>query len=300
VSTAAAARDPRDRYVLPPEGMPLTFRVGRVGDRVAAALLDLAILVLSFLLLAWLLVSLGLDAGDGWLSGALMLVLFVLRNGYFVFFEHVWHGQTPGKRAFGLMVMDAAGAPLSSEAIWARNLTREVESFLPLVVLVQPGLLVSGGPGFVRIAAVLWVLLLLLLPLFNRDRRRAGDFVAGTLVVEAPRVALLPDLAGTRDTAAPTAPFTREELSQYGVYELQVLEELLRLESPHSEQLDVVARTIRRKLGREAPEDWPPELRPPHVFLTAFYRAQRARLEQDLLLGKARANKREGRAPRRG
>jgi uncharacterized RDD family membrane protein YckC len=297
-ATVAAVRDPRERDVLPPEGVPLTFRVGRVGDRVAAVLLDAAIMVLVLLLCAWLLFSLG--GSDGWASGALLLALFVLRNGYFVFFEHVWHGQTPGKRAFGLMVMDAAGAPLRSEAIWARNLTREVESFLPLVVLVDPGLLVSGGPGLVRVSAVVWVLLLLLLPLFNRDRRRAGDFVAGTLVVEAPRVALLPDLARTRQAAAPAAPFTREELDQYGVYELHVLEELLRLEAPHSEQVQVVALTIRRKLGREAPEDWPPELRAPHAFLTAFYRAQRARLEQDLLLGKARAKKRDRDARPRG
>jgi uncharacterized RDD family membrane protein YckC len=299
MDAVARPQDPRERAILPPEGVPLTFRVALVGDRIAAVLLDGAILVAAVFVLVLMLLFLDDFSLTGWSAAFLGLAIFALRNGYFVAFEHAWRGQTPGKRVFGLMVMDAGGGPLTSEAIWARNLTREVECFLPLVVLANPALM-SGGPAAVRLAAVAWLLVLMLLPLFNRDHRRVGDLLAGTLVVEAPHATLLPDLAHAEGIARTTiGHFTRAELDVYGVYELQVLEDLLRRESPGSEALATVAHSIRTRLGRADPGAWAPELRAPHDFLTAFYRAQRAQLERDLLLGQVRRRKQERRPERR-
>ena len=87
-------------------------------------------------LIAWLFDS-------GWLLGALFVISFLLRSFYFTFFELRWKGATPGKRSLGLRVIDAHGGALSSDAVLVRNLTREVEVFLPLAALFQAEQLTS-------------------------------------------------------------------------------------------------------------------------------------------------------------
>ena len=76
---------------------------------------------------------------------------FVVRNLYFIHFELSWRGATPGKRIVGIRVIDRRGGPLLPAAVIARNLTREVEIFIPLRVLISatarpdpPALGVSG------------------------------------------------------------------------------------------------------------------------------------------------------------
>ena len=67
-----------------------------------------------------------------------------------------------------------------------------------------------------------------LFPLFNRDRLRVGDFVAGTWVVRAPRVALDIDLAARGAEQSARFQFSDTEVSAYGIKELAVLEQVLR------------------------------------------------------------------------
>jgi uncharacterized RDD family membrane protein YckC len=281
-----AVRPPRRREVVTPEGVPLSFELALAGDRLGAFLLDLvlivAVLVAVGVPLGWLATQQALP-GDLILSLAL-LSLFLVRTFYFAFFELSWQGQTPGKRALRLRAIDARGGPLSAEAIIARNLTREVELFLPLIALVAPGVLYPEAPAWARLPALGWMLLFGLLPLFNRDRLRVGDLVGGTVVVRLPATLLLPDL-----TEAPAAglAFSDDQLDVYGTYELQVLEGVLRDRAlPGSGQsLSLVAGTIRRKLG------WEGEPVEDAAFLEAFYAALRDRLERRLLFGRRRADK---------
>jgi len=292
--------------IVTPEGVPLAVRIAGPGDRVAAFLFDALILFLA--ILAVVLAAMALGRLEDSLTGAFLLLgVFLLRNGYFVWFE-ARRGATPGKKRVGIRVIDARGGALTFEAVVARNLLREIEVFLPLGVIVAPEALWPGAPGWLRLVCVVWALLLATLPLYNRRRLRAGDMVAGTLVVRQPKALLLRDVgasAGAATSRAPAGPpgapepaspappefsFKDEQLDIYGNYELQVLEEVLRgtrNRESGREALLVVAERIRNKIG------WADPVPPPRTeaFLRAFYAALRARLEHRMLLGRRKEDK---------
>jgi len=276
------------RELVTPEGVPLVFRLAPLGERLGALLIDLLLQLAGLFLLG--LVPLLMGLGSGWLMALVTLVFFFARNFYFVFFELRWQGQTPGKRTIGLRVIDASGGVLTAEAIFARNLTRELEVFWPLVALAAPKQVSGLEGGWLALAAVAWILALGLIPFLNRDRRRLGDLVAGTLVVRMPRELLLEDLGRSRARESGPAPleFSPEQLDVYGIYELQVLEDLLRQRTPDRGTLETVAAKIQAKIGWQARG----RTVPAREFLGAFYQAQRGRLERSLLLGKARRRKR--------
>jgi uncharacterized RDD family membrane protein YckC len=287
----------RVREVVTPEGVPLRWTLADAGERAGAFLLDALILFGTSIgiLFATLLLA-GVSGGIGLAVG--MVAFFALRTFYFTFFESRWKGATPGKRALRLRVVDAHGGPLTAEAVFARNLMREVEFFVPLVALLAPGSLGESLPGWARVASLGWLLVFAFLPLFNRDRLRPGDLVGGTLVVRAPRAILLEDLSGaraaSRAASEPQYRFTREQLDIYGIYELQVLEELLRSSGAVKwESLRAVSEKVQAKLRWQPPV---PE-RDAERFLHDFYVAQRRRLEQKMLLGHRQERKR---ATRRG
>lgn len=284
----------RVREVVTPEGVPLRFELAALGARAAALGIDVAIALAAvvFLLLPFTVV--GLIVAGPLAGAAALLAFFLVRSFYFTLFEARWHGSTPGKRAAGLRVIDAQGGPLTAEAVFARNLMRELELFVPCLVLLAPQGLLPDLPGWARPLALVWLAVPALLPLLNHDRLRAGDLVAGTLVVRVPAALLLADLGDTESATRGLAPapdftFTPEQLDLYGIYELQVLETLLRQASGSGDaRLAAVAARIRRKIG------WTrgPGRDDPEAFLRAFYAAQRARLEQRLVLGERRERKR--------
>jgi uncharacterized RDD family membrane protein YckC len=286
---APLAAEPAGRAheVVTPEGVPLRLEVAAAGDRVGALLLDV---LLVALLSAGLLVPLVALAavsvvGRDLVLAAAVLAVFLVRTFYFTGFELAWQGQTPGKRRLGIRAVDARGGPLAAEAIIARNLTRELELFLPVIALFAPQVLFPGAPGWLAVLPLGWMLLFGFLPLFNRDRLRVGDLVAGTVVIRAPSAVLLEDLSARAPAAA--YAFTEAQLDVYGVYELQVLEGVLRGEGTagHAEAVATVAAKIRQKLEVEGPPG--DDL----AFLQAFYAALRGRLERRLLFGKRRRSK---------
>jgi len=292
-----AAPRGRVREVVTPEGVPLRWTLADAGERAGAFLIDLLILMgTSIALLIATVILAGVTGGIGIAIG--LVAFFILRTFYFTFFESRWKGATPGKRAVRLRVVDAHGGPLTAEAVFARNLMREVEFFVPLVALLAPASLGDSLPGWARLVSLGWLLVFALLPLFNRDRLRPGDLVGGTLVVRAPRALLLEDLSGARTSpraaAAPQYRFTREQLDIYGIYELQVLEELLRSQGPvRWESLRAVSDKVQAKLR------WQPPVsdRDAERFLHDFYTAQRRRLEQKMMLGHRQERKRATRRP---
>jgi uncharacterized RDD family membrane protein YckC len=276
-----------------PEGLLLPFTLASRGSRMVALLIDLACmgvaLLLAFLLVAFMAgglsqVSARLRAGDAGahamqaLFVVLVIVGFLIRNAWFMAFELGPRGATPGKRLMKIRVAARDGARLTPERVIARNLLRDIELFLPLSLL---GSVVArqGDEGWL---ATGWFLLFALLPLFSRDRLRAGDLVAGTWVVEAPRA----KLAQAMTVARPVEDyrFRDADLAVYGEYELQRLEDVLRLAKPDS--MVMVAETIAAKIGWTSPQD--EQVAP---FLEAYYAQLRARLEGGMRMGRRKGNK---------
>ncbi len=269
------------RAFVTPEGVDLRLKVGDASARAWAFMIDVAI-ILGLLLAISLLV-----AGAAWaskLQGVEMvgvvwvLAAFFLRNFYFVGFELSPRAATPGKQAMGLRVIARNGARLTADAVFARSAMRELEVFLPASFLFARG---SGVDGWLVLLGVMWTIGFLIFPLLNRDRLRLGDLVAGTMVIQAPKRRLLPDLS-----AAPAAGFvfSREQLEAYGVKELHVLEDVLRLKDRRTQT--AVSERIRRKIGWSEPLPTSDE-----AFLSAYYAALRGRLESRLLFGHRRRDK---------
>jgi len=280
MSAAPVSVSPLDkstRELITPEGIDLRLVLADGGERAAAFLLDLAIMVglLIGATILILIVSLSSSYSPKELLFALwFLVFFFLRNFYFMAFELTPRAATPGKRALGIRVAMRDGGPLTAEAIFLRNATRELELFLPLSVLTAPGI---GIDAWVALMGLVWCGVFVLFPLFNKDRLRVGDLIGGTWVVRAPKRVLDIDLA-----ANPAGSFSNEALDAYGVKELNVLEDVLRRKDPAV--LAAVAMRIRGKIGVRADL---PDLE----FLQSYYTALRGRLEQRLLFGRRRRDK---------
>ena len=74
----------------------------------------------------------------------LLVVLFSLEWGYYIFFESLWSGQTPGKRVMSLRAVKEAGVPLTAVDVVLRNLLRGAD-WLPAFNVV--GLVVMAFDG---------------------------------------------------------------------------------------------------------------------------------------------------------
>ena len=274
------------RQIVTPEGVPLTVELADYGERVTAIALDLFIwLLLTLAIFIPIIWTIGSTGGSLIAISIALFIGFLIRNLYFVYFELAWRGSTPGKRLVGLRVVDRAGGPLSPSAVVARNLTREVEMFIPLGVLLTWGNTAGGMVDWESLAVAVWLMFFAALPFINRDRMRGGDLIAGTMVISLPKRTLLSDLVeGTAQYS-----FTAQQLGAYGAFELQVLEELLRHpDTPDSMRvLNEVCDKICRKIGWTAPLP-PADVVP---FLREFYTAERGFLERAQLFGKARADK---------
>ena len=277
------------RSVLTPEGVPIEVELADLGARAGAVLIDLLIifaaLIVAVLFLIWV------TPVTGNVGVALFVILsFFLRCPFFMAFELRWRGQTPGKRVFKLRVVDRRGGALSPRAVAARNVTREIEVFMPATLLLVPpsDLGGSGMDNMMALAALIWLGIFTLLPMFNRDRLRIGDMIGGTWVVRAEPVALLKDLS----TQPPSGRyrFTSTQLDVYGIAELQVLERLLRQPATRG-TLDTKKEVLNRILDKIDWNDRDGVER--ESFLNEYYAALREHLERRALLGDRRADKHE-------
>jgi uncharacterized RDD family membrane protein YckC len=280
------------RQLISPEGVSLPVEIADYGERATAFVLDLfilfaatALLYLIILFVAFIALRIGIASLNGAIATAsvLLFIAFLVRILYFIHFELAWQGATPGKRMVGLRVVDRGGGPLLPGAVIARNLTREMEMFLPLGLLLSVG---RSASVWQTLFTAAWTLAFVLLPLFNRDRMRGGDLIAGTIVIALPKRALLGDLV----EQVFHHNFTDKQFAAYGAFELQVLEELLRHpDAPDGARLQrEVCAKIFRKIDWRQPVAEADTL----LFLKEFYTAQRAYLEREQLFGKPRADKR--------
>jgi len=288
-SSALKLRDLKRTFITP-EGVDLRLELGSAGSRAAAFMIDLVLMVIILLVTTFgLLYLFSATRNDGEASGVgqflavvWLIGFFILRNGWFALFEMGSRGATPGKRLLGLRVVARDGARLTGAAVIARNAMREIEIFLPLSFLADQ---TAEGTAdtFLTIFALLWSGIFLFFPLFNRDRLRVGDLVAGTWVVRSEKGGLSADLVGS--AFQPRRIFPPAALDLYGVYELQTLEDVLRNEN--KEAVATVARTIRAKADIIDDGD-------DYGFLADYYAALCAHLERGLMVGRRRESKFSG------
>jgi len=289
----------RQRQVVTPEGVPLPFVIGSRGARALALMIDLALLLGAIIGMTVILYRLARAAGIDHLPGSQaaaqalaavwIVMMFLSRHVWFLFFELGPRGATPGKRVLGLRVAARDGGRLTTEAVVARNLIRDLELFLPLI-FVSSALAQGEDATFAGWAGAGWFLIFVLFPFCNRDALRAGDLVAGTWVVEARRDKLQAALStgaaaaqGRSDVTDTQYRFGEAELAVYGEYELQVLERVLR-ENREEAMVDV-ARAICAKIG------WSHGRGDERAFLEAYYTQLRARLERGMRFGQRKADK---------
>jgi uncharacterized RDD family membrane protein YckC len=280
VADAASDRELRQRELVTPEGVDLRLVLASASERAAAFFIDVVViiggLVSATLLLIGMTLLIPFNAGE-FMTAIWILAFFFLRNFYFMAFEMTPRAATLGKRALGLRVTTRDGSPLTANAIFARNATRELEIFLPLTFVAAQA---SAIDAWITVAAVVWSGILVFFPLFNRDRLRIGDIVGGTWVVRAPRRILDVDL--TANEAGAGLVFSLKQLDAYGIKELSVLEDVLRRRDPAT--MKAVAERIRAKISSD-------DKLPDEEFLSAYYKGLRGRLEARLLFGRRRRDK---------
>lgn len=300
----------RRRVVITPEGVPIPFLLASRGARAAALFLDLAMIIGAMIgmtiLLAYVADSAGLNFNRGnspaeravqAMAVVWIVLVFLFRNAWFLFFELGPRGATPGKRITGIRVAARArggnAGRLTTEAVIARNLVRDIELFMPLIFVVSASI-DGSDTEMAAWAGLVWFLIFVLFPFFNKDRLRCGDLIAGTWVVEAPKRKLEQALSvgeGAKGRSGETGAqyrFSDADLAVYGEFELQVLERVLR--DNRDEAMRDVAQTICGKIG------WNAGAGDEKAFLEAYYAQLRARLETGMRFGRRKADKHSGKA----
>src|SRR5579863_385706 len=159
-----------------PEQLRLDFAVAGIGSRFLALAIDtliqIAIMIASLIVIG----VLGLRWQPSvWVIASASAGFFLLFYGYFAFFEILWNGQTPGKRAIGIRVVKDSGRPLTAAESIGRNLLRTVDQLPAFYAVGMASALLTSG------------------------NKRLGDLVAGSMVVrESSLAAVKPIWQATR------------------------------------------------------------------------------------------------------
>jgi uncharacterized RDD family membrane protein YckC len=160
-----------------PERVPLAFALASIGNRFIAVAIDHFIQYFTIFIVAWIFLTAAGISGNAeeglfnqavaempkWTIAILIIVVFLLFSGYFIFFEWIMNGQTPGKRLLKLRVIREDGRPITLWEAIARNLLR----------------IFDAVPGFVF---PVYSIGLISIFMSGRDQR-VGDLFAGTVVI---------------------------------------------------------------------------------------------------------------------
>ncbi len=237
-----------------PEQIPLEFPLAGIGSRFLALAVDTLIQSAAAVLLfsaAMIIASTThkIPTRGAWALAIVVILWFIVQFGYFAIFEAVWNGQTPGKRATHLRVIQDSGRRITVYEAVARNLLRIVDSL--------PGLY-----GVAIISALL-----------SAKSKRLGDYVAGTVVVHERPVTLE---AEVRWEAA-TAGSLKHDIARLAPGEFQLIEAFLMRRNQLSAEVraQTAHRILERLNGRF--EFAPDEFKNPESTLESLTGAYRAR-----------------------
>src|SRR5690349_4866565 len=152
-----------------PEHVVLSYSIAGVGSRALAALIDYALWVVTWALLYNLLAPLFKRNAEGeaqsevgmWVLGIMVLLTFASLLGYYVLFEGLNDGQTPGKRFVSMRVVQDGGYSVSFASSAVRNIVRVIDM----------------QPAFLYVVGMVSIIV-------SKSGKRLGDLLAGTMVVE--------------------------------------------------------------------------------------------------------------------
>jgi uncharacterized membrane protein SpoIIM required for sporulation/uncharacterized RDD family membrane protein YckC len=173
-----------------PEQVVFSYTLAGAGSRAIAALADYLICLVLLIAVVFLA---GAVAGGtrrvlpgasvAWAIAVVVVAQFAIVWGYYVLFEGLNDGQTPGKRWFGLRVVQDGGFSVSLAASAVRNLARVIDILPPFFYAV----------GLVSIA-------------ISRSGKRIGDMLAGTIVVRERVTQFQPDVPARAAVPSGEAP----------------------------------------------------------------------------------------------
>jgi uncharacterized RDD family membrane protein YckC len=162
-------------HIATPDHVSLEFELAGPGSRFSAYVIDFifnVLLIVAILLVGYLsggMIALRSLAGSvkgssgwsvSWVLALVVLIIFLINWGYYVFFEGLGKGSTPGKKRLGIRVIRQDGLPIGFREAALRNLVRAAD-------MLPPPSYILGG----------------LVMHFDAQGRRLGDMVAGTYVV---------------------------------------------------------------------------------------------------------------------
>lgn len=148
-----------------PENIAFHYELAGPGTRMVAYLFDFLIIIVMLFAIGgvggWIMAEMGTD-GDVLVAMAIALISIVwMLSGYFILFESILNGQTPGKRLLRIRVLQDNGTPVEFTSILLRNLFRVVDCQFPFQFAIGTLSLI-----------------------FSKETQRFGDHVAGTIVVK--------------------------------------------------------------------------------------------------------------------
>ena len=155
--------------IITPDHVELDFEPSGIGSRLLAFIIDEIVLYLGLIVLVIVVFFAGaltiLPAARPELSRSVVLtvivfLIFLVNWGYFVLFEALNKGQTPGKKWTGIRVVRDNGLPIGWWESALRNFVRVAD------IMPPPACFVAG-----------------LMILFSKRGKRLGDLLAGTMVV---------------------------------------------------------------------------------------------------------------------
>ena len=241
-----------------PEKIIFSYNISSTGARIASYTIDFIIQGVVIFLLYMVIYLTGfskvsqsynefMNEMSGFMLAFVFLVYFLIQWGYFIVFEVITEGQSPGKKLMRIRVIKTNGEPLDLPTIILRNLLRVVDAF-PVYHLLG---------GLVSIA--------------DSKSRRIGDIVSDTIVVSEIRFNLKePDFFTVLHSSREGSAFFlfNKKLDEKELYILRrFLNEKDRL--PIGKQNEIalkLAQRIKKKLAMTE------EILNPIVFIERVYR----------------------------
>jgi len=145
-----------------PENIEVEYKLAGLGSRTGAALIDnlIQISVIGSIVLVLILSGFTssnfYDQYQGWIIGISLILVFLITYGYFITFELIMNGRTPGKKLFHLRTIRNNGQPITAKHSIIRNLFRVTIDMLGIGVIVM---------------------------FFTKQHKRIGDYLASTVVI---------------------------------------------------------------------------------------------------------------------